>query len=214
MMEQKAKISILDDHQLFRFGIGAILKSEPQFTVVGDYAQAAELLKDIDTNTPTLIITDLSLGKESGLDLIKKVKSIYPRVKILVMSMHKDEFHISNAVESGCDGYLYKDDRPEEVIIAVKALMNDEKYYSKDVSNILMNRIYNNPRHSTQPFLTQKEKEVVHHLMKGLSSKEIAGQMNISARTVEAHRYNILNKFGLRSATELVKLVAEQKIQF
>jgi DNA-binding NarL/FixJ family response regulator len=213
-MQLKARISIVDDHGLFRFGIGAILKSEPLFTLIGDYALAADLLKDISINTPNLVITDLSLGKESGLDLIKKIKNQYPKVKVLVMSMHKDEFHISNAVESGCDGYLYKDDKPEEVIAAVKALMNEEKYYSKDVSNILMNRIYNNPRHSTQPFLTQKEKEVVHHLMKGLSSKEIAGQMNVSSRTVEAHRYNILNKFGLRSATELVKLVAEQKIQF
>jgi DNA-binding NarL/FixJ family response regulator len=213
-MEPKAKIAVVDDHQLFRFGIAAILKSEPSFTLVGEYAQAADLLKGMDGNMPNIVITDLSLGKESGLDLIKKIKALHPRMRVLVMTMHKDEFHISNAVESGCDGYLYKDDKPEEVIAAVKALMNEEKYYSKDVSNILMNRIYNNPRHSTQPFLTQKEKEVVHYLMKGLSSKEIASQMNVSSRTVEAHRYNILNKFGLRSATELVKLVAEQKIQF
>ncbi|MFM9836717.1 MAG: response regulator [Cyclobacteriaceae bacterium] len=213
-MEPKAKIAVVDDHQLFRFGITAILKSEPSFILVGEYAQAADLLKGMEVNMANIIITDLSLGKESGLDLIKKIKALHPRMRVLVMTMHKDEFHISNAVESGCDGYLYKDDKPEEVIAAVKALMNEEKYYSKDVSNILMNRIYNNPRHSTQPFLTQKEKEVVHHLMKGLSSKEIASQMNVSSRTVEAHRYNILNKFGLRSATELVKLVAEQKIQF
>jgi DNA-binding NarL/FixJ family response regulator len=213
-MEQKIKIAIVDDHGLFRFGINAILKNDPSFAVVGDYAQAADMLKDIKINTPDLIITDLSLEKESGLELIKKIKHEYPQIKVLVMSMHKDEFHIATAVESGCDGYLNKDDKPEEVITAVKTLISGEKYYSKDVSNILMNRIYNNPRHSTQPFLTQKEKEVVHHLMKGFSSKEIASQMKISSRTVEAHRYNILNKFGLRSATELVKLVAEQKIQF
>jgi DNA-binding NarL/FixJ family response regulator len=213
-MEQKAKISIVDDHGLFRFGINAILNSEPSFTIVGEYTKAADLLAALPDTPPTLVITDLSLGKESGLELIKQIKALYPKIKVLVMSMHKDEFHIANAVESGCDGYLYKDDTPEEVITAVKALINGEKYYSKDVSTILMNRIYNNPRHSTQPFLTQKEKEVVHHLMKGLSSKEIATQMKLSARTVEAHRYNILNKFGLRSANELVKLVAEQKIQF
>jgi DNA-binding NarL/FixJ family response regulator len=213
-MKKQVKISILDDHGLFRFGINAILQSEPSFAVVGDYSQARDMIEDIKINTPDLIITDLSLGKESGLELIKRVKALYPQTKVLVMSMHKDEFHIANAVESGCDGYLNKDDRPEEVIAAVKALISGEKYYSKEIANILMNKIYNNPRHSTQPFLTQKEKEVVHHLMKGLSSKEIASQMNISSRTVEAHRYNILSKFGLRSATELVKLVAEQKIQF
>jgi DNA-binding NarL/FixJ family response regulator len=213
-MKQKVKVAIVDDHGLFRFGINAILKNEPSVIVVGDYAQAGDMMEDIKQNTPDLIITDLSLEKESGLELIKKIKAAYPRIKVLVMSMHKDEFHIATAVESGCDGYLNKDDTPEEVVTAIKTLMNDEKYYSKDISNILMNRIYNNPRHSTQPFLTQKEKEVVHYLMKGLSSKEIASQMNISSRTVEAHRYNILNKFGLRSATELVKLVAEQKIQF
>jgi DNA-binding NarL/FixJ family response regulator len=213
-MKQKVKIAIVDDHGLFRFGISAILKNEPSFEVIGEYSQSVAMMEDIKVNTPHLIITDLSLEKESGIELIKKIKSLYPQVKVLVMSMHKDEFHISNAVENGCDGYLNKDDTPEEVVTAVKALINDEKYYSKDVSNILMNRIYNNPRHSTQPFLTQKEKEVIHHLMKGLSSKEIASEMKISSRTVEAHRYNILNKFGLRSATELVKLVAEQKIQF
>ncbi len=212
-MIPKVKIAIIDDHGLFRFGISAILNSETSFIVTGDYAAPSDLLNAIPTTTPSLVISDLSLGKESGLDLIKKIKSLYS-IKILVMSMHKDEFHIANAVECGCDGYLYKDDKPEEVIEAVKAIMRNEKYYSKDVANILMNRIYNNPKHSSQPFLTQKEKEVVHHLMQGLSSKEIAVQMKLSTRTVEAHRYNILNKFGLRSATELVKLVAEQKIQY
>ncbi len=212
-MTPKAKIAIIDDHRLFRFGISAILTSEPSFIVTGDYSTSAELLAAIPSTNPTLVVSDLSLGKESGLDLIKKIKSLY-RIKILVMSMHKDEFHIANAVEHGCDGYLYKDDKPEEVIEAIKAIMNNEKYYSKDVANVLMNKIYNNPKHSSQPFLTLKEKEVVHHLMNGLSSKEIAVQMKVSTRTVEAHRYNILNKFGLRSATELVKLVAEQKIQY
>jgi DNA-binding NarL/FixJ family response regulator len=213
MIASSIKVIVVDDHGLFRFGLGAILESAPEMKLIAQFADAS-VLESLPELKPDVIVCDLSLGSNSGLDLIKTIKKKFENIKVLVVSMHKDEFHITHAIEAGASGYVYKDDRPEELLNGIRQVAAGEKYFSKEISRIWMNRISNNPNTTTQPFLTKKEKEVVHYIMQGLTSKEIAEKMFLSARTVETHRYNILNKLGLRNVTELVKMVADQKIAF
>jgi DNA-binding NarL/FixJ family response regulator len=205
------RVVIVDDHGLFRFGVKAILKGEESILLVGEFADCS-VLDSIPQLLPDLMIVDLSLGKESGLDLIKEVRKSYPPIKILVMSMHKDEFHIQYAIKNGADGYLYKDDKPEELITAIKRIAKGETYYSMHVAKSITD--IENSTDPTRAVLTQKEKEVIHFILNGHTSKEIGAFLTISARTVEAHRYNILNKLGLRNTTELVKLVNDRKLNF
>lgn len=207
------KIAIVDDHELFRMGIRAILGSNAHYQIVGEFSDT-KVLQQIPVINPLLIICDLSLGKESGIQLIRNVKINYPAIFILVMSMHRDEFHVLHALENGADGYLCKTDRPEEILKAIHKILSGEKYYSEQIAEVINTSKTNNPSQSSKLFLTKKEKEVIHFIMEGLTSKQISDRLNVSSRTIETHRYNILTKLGLRSTTELVKMIADQNLSF
>jgi DNA-binding NarL/FixJ family response regulator len=210
------KISLIDDHSLFRLGLKAIISNDKDIELVGDYGSPEEFLERWQSNPVgvDLVITDLSFDDSNGLDLIKTVKKLNSNVKVIALSMHKEEFYILSAVESGVEGYLHKDIRETEFIKAIKQVMAGESYYSGFVSQILIKNIYNKPKRSSQPFLTSREREVVNYLAKGLSTREIASKLKVSPRTIDAHRYNILGKFGLQNTTQLVRKIMEQKITF
>jgi DNA-binding NarL/FixJ family response regulator len=213
-MSSTVRVIIVDDHRIFRMAIKNILSQDPMLEVIGEYADHS-VLTILEEAKPDVILCDLSLENESGLELIKKIRKYDNTIKLVIMSMHKDEFHILQAIEHGIDGYLYKDDQPEEVIHGIKQVLKGDKYYSSNINEVISNRIQNNPNLANkQLFLSKKEKEVVHYLMKGHTSKEIAEYMSLSQRTVESHRYNISNKLGLKNTTELIKLITEHKIIF
>ena len=167
----------------------------------------------IPTLGADIIFVDISLGEESGLDVAKYIKNVNPKLKVIILSSHKEEFYVINALEADVDGYVHKDVDPAELINGIYKVLKGDKFFSVEISSLLINNVYNRPK-SGLPYLTNKEKEVVKYLMDGLSSKEIANKMDVSARTIETHRANALNKFNLKNTTELVKKIIEQKIQF
>lgn len=208
-----AKIIVIDDHTLFRVGLVAILKKETKFEVVGEYKSFAPVRPLIPNLNAHVVLVDISLGKESGLDVAKYIKNVNPSLKVIILSSHREEFYVVNALEAGVDGYIHKDSEPEELITGIHKVLQGEKFYSIEISSLLINSIYNKP-HRGLPFLTNKEKQIIQYLMEGHSSKEIAGILDVSPRTVETHRANVLSKFGLKNTTELIKKVVEQKIKF
>ncbi len=208
-----AKIVIIDDHALFRAGLVAILKREPKFEIVGEYSSFKPVRPLIPALDANVVLVDISLGKESGLEIAKYIKNVNPMLKVVTLSSHKEEFYVLNALEAGVDGYIHKDADPEELITGIHKIVRGEKFYSIEISSLLINSIYNKPKKGI-PFLTNKEKHVIQHLMEGCSSKEIADLLDVSPRTIETHRANILGKFGLKNTTELIKKIVEQKIKF
>lgn len=208
-----SKIVVLDDHALFRAGLIAILKKEPKFEIVAEYRSFAPIKPLIPSLDAHVVLVDISLGKESGLDIAKYIKNVNPALRVIILSSHREEFYVVNALEAGVDGYIHKDSEPDELIAGIHKVLNGDKFYSVEISNLLINNIYNKPNRGL-PFLTNKEKQVIKHLMEGFSSKEIAGFLDVSPRTVETHRANVLNKFGLKNTTELIKNIVEQKIKF
>lgn len=206
------RIVLLDDHALFRVGLSAILKNEPGFDVVGEYSKFSQLKPLIPTLAADIVFVDISLSEESGLDVAKYIKNVNPKLKVVILSSHKEEFYVVNALEAEVDGYIHKDVEPQELIKGVHKVLKGDTFFSLEISGLLINNLYNRPK--GLPFLTPKEKEVIRYLMEGLSSKEIADKMDISPRTIETHRANVLNKFHLKNTTELIKKILEQKIQF
>jgi two-component system nitrate/nitrite response regulator NarL len=206
------RIVLLDDHALFRVGLSAILKNEPGFDVVGEYSKFSQLKPLIPTLAADIVFVDISLSEESGLDVAKYIKNVNPKLKVVILSSHKEEFYVVNALEAEVDGYIHKDVEPQELIKGVYKVLKGDTFFSLEISGLLINNLYNRPK--GLPFLTPKEKEVIRYLMEGLSSKEIADKMDISPRTIETHRANVLNKFHLKNTTELIKKILEQKIQF
>jgi two-component system nitrate/nitrite response regulator NarL len=207
-----ARIVLLDDHTLFRVGLSAIIKNEPGFEVVGEYSKFSQLKPLIPTLAADIVFVDISLSEESGLDVAKYIKNVNPKLKVVILSSHKEEFYVINALEAEVDGYIHKDVEPQELVKGVYKVLKGDTFFSLEISGLLINNLYNRPK--GVPFLTQKEKEVIRYLMEGFSSKEIADKMDISPRTIETHRANVLNKFHLKNTTELIKKILEQKIQF
>jgi len=208
------RIVLIDDHALFRIGLAAILKKDDQFSIVGEYSGFAMVKHIIPTWDVDIALVDISLGKDSGLEVAKYIKSFNSKTKVIILSGHREEFYLVNAIEAGVDGYIHKDIEPNELLTGIRKVIKGDKFYSSEISNILVNRIYSNKRHEGLPFLTDREKEIINYLMEGHSSKGIAALLNVSPRTVETHRANVLSKFGLKNTTELIKKIVEQKISF
>lgn len=208
----RSRIVLLDDHALFRVGLIAILRNEPTFEVSGEYRNFSQIKPLIPNLQAELVLVDITLEDESGLDVAKYIKNVNPSLKVIILSSHKEEFYVINALEAGVDGYVHKDTEPAELIRGIRKVLRGEKFYSLEISSLLINNIYNKPK--GLPFLTNKEREVIRYLLEGFSSKEIADKLDVSPRTIETHRANILNKFNLKNTTELIKKIVEQKIHF
>ncbi len=207
------RIALLDDHALFRMGLVAILNKEKGFEIIGEYKSFSTLKPLIPSLPADVVFVDLSLEDESGLDVAKYIKNVTPRLKVIILSSHKEEFYIVNALEAGVDGYIHKDAEPAELISGINKVLKGDKFFSLEISGLLINNIYSKPK-AGLPYLTKKEKEVIKYLMDGYSNKEIADKMDVSPRTVETHRANALNKFNLKNTNELIKQIIEQKIKF
>jgi DNA-binding NarL/FixJ family response regulator len=208
---EPARVVILDDHTLFRIGVCEILKNEPDVVVVGEYSSFSQLKPLIPTLAADLVFVDISLEEESGLDVAKYIKNVNPKLKVIILSTHKEEFYVINALETGVDGYIHKTVDSAELVKGVKKVLKGGTFYSLEISGLLINSAYH--KQKSLPFLTPKEKEVIRYVLDGYSNKEIADKMDISPRTIETHRANVLNKFNLKNTTELIKKILEHKIQ-
>ncbi|HTJ51815.1 MAG TPA: response regulator transcription factor [Cyclobacteriaceae bacterium] len=207
------RIVVIDDHALFRIGLIAILNKNPHFNVVGEYKSFSAFKPVMSDVKADLALIDISLEKESGFDAINCIRKLNPDIRIVILSSHKEEFYIVNALEADIDGYIHKNAEPSELIMGLEKVLEGEKFYSLEISNILVGSLYKK-NYRGLPSLTSKEKEIIKNLMNGNSSKEIAAMLNVSPRTVETHRANILGKFGLKNTTELVTRISEHKIKF
>lgn len=206
------KIAVVDDHALSRIGLIALLKEDSRFDITGVYRSfntIKPLIPDLDAN---LIIVDIALSKQTGFDVAAYIKEYNPSLKVIILTLLKEDFHIMSAVESDIDGYIHKDAEPEELILGINKVLNGEKFYSLEISNILISNLQKR-NFKGLPFLTTKEKEIIKYLMEGNSSKEIAAMLAVSPRTIDTHRANILSKFNLKNTNELITKIAEQKIR-
>lgn len=206
-------IAIIDDHALFRLGLVAILKKDDRINIAGEYANFNEVRHLVPSWNVDIALVDISIGRESGLEVAKYIKNCNPKTKVVILSGHSEEFYVVSSIEAGVDGYIHKDIEEQELITGIHKVMKGEKFYSMEITNLLINNVYNRPQRGL-PFLTKKEKEVIKYLMEGFSSKEIAAELDVSPRTIETHRANVLNKFNLKNTTELIKKIVEQKIVF
>jgi two-component system nitrate/nitrite response regulator NarL len=201
---------ILDDHTLFRIGLCQILKNEG-FDVVGEYSNFSQL-KPLIPNLPAdLVFVDISLEDESGLDVAKYIKHVNASLKVIILSSHKEEFYVINALEAGVNGYIHKTVDAVELVRGINKVLKGGTFYSLEISGLLIQSAYHRTR--SAPFLTPKEREVIRYVLDGYSNKEIADKMNISPRTIETHRANVLSKFNLKNTTELIKKILEHKIE-
>jgi DNA-binding NarL/FixJ family response regulator len=204
-------IIVVDDHSVFRMGLLSILRSDPRFNVEGDYKSFNLLQPLVNNLNAHVILIDISVNKEAGFDVPQFLKTTNPSIKVIIVTYVKEEFYILNAVEGGVDGYIHKDSEPDEIKLGIAKVVAGEKFYSREISNILVQN-FQKKTYRGLPFLTSKEKEIIRFIMDGHSSKQIASFLDVSPRTIDTHRANILAKFNLKNTSELISKIAEHKI--
>jgi len=201
------RVVIAEDHTLFRQGIMALLSLEPEFEVVGEAADGYQAIQSAKELKPDLILLDISMPRVDGMAAIKEIKRVCPEAKILILTVHKTEEHVLETLKSGASGYVLKDASREELLLAMKSVLQDKRYLSPDISARIVDG-YLNGRGADEPdtpwkSLTPREKQVLKLVAEAYKNKEIADFLCISVKTVAKHRSNIMAKLDLHSASEL-----------
>jgi Response regulator containing a CheY-like receiver domain and an HTH DNA-binding domain len=212
----KIKIILADDHRIFRDGIKSLLSDYDLIQVIGEASSGNELLDMLKTLKPDVVIIDITMPGFSGIEASQKISSLYPEIKIMILSMHTNEEFVINSIKAGAKGYLPKDTSKEELLDGIKILHGGGEYYSKSVSdNFLKNYIKKVKVEQSlmeNEALTLREIEILKLVASGLSNKEIADQLFISIKTVDAHKNHIMQKLKLKNATEMVLYAVRNKI--
>lgn len=204
------KIIIVDDHTVVRRGIRMLLEDVDEFNVVDEATNGVEAIKKCKELSPDIIISDITMPDMTGLELTKTLQKECPKIKVLLLTMHQESEYVINAFKSGAFGYLHKGVQEDEIVTAIIQIMNGEKYYSSEVSEILMQNLINDKKEA-EP-LTKREQEVLKELIDGLSNKQIASKLFISIRTVDTHRSNIMNKLQVNNTAALVKYALQNNL--
>ena len=193
-MKNNIKIAVIDDHLIFLKGLVMLLEQDENLEVLYALNNHADLLNNIKTQTPDLLITDISMPEINGVELCKIIRKQYPEIKILVMSSY------SNTISStDIDGYLLKDTDPETLIESIKKIVSkNEKVFYKDFQTV-ENFDFN------KNIVSKREKEIINYISKGKTTEEIAEKLCISKRTVETHRKNIFIKLKVNNTAGLIK---------
>ena len=214
---EEIKVVLADDHVVVRNGIKMLLENEGEIKVIGEASDGYEALEAVKNLQPDVLVIDIRMPNMNGLEATSKLKSVSDRTKALILSMHNDEDYILQSVESGASGYLLKDTSKDEFLKAIRSVYHGGKYFSGDISNVLVNSYLTvkNPKSGANKDqgndyeLTKREKEILKLIYEGVGNKEIAEQLNKSIRTIETHRFNIMKKLKVGNVVELFKKVEE-----
>lgn len=207
------KIIIADDHRIIRDGLKSLLSDEKDIRIIGEAADGEEALVKTRELKPDILIADISMPELNGIEMTRLLSKEGLDTKVLIVSMHDNEDYISQALDAGASGYLLKDSSKDELLKAIKAVQDGETYCSGDVSKILLNKFLVSSRSKKLKIesedrleLTKREKEILKLISDGLSNKEIANLLFVSTRTIDTHRYNVMQKLNVKNGAELVRI--------
>jgi len=201
-MRRKLQVLIVDDEGLLRDGLCALINLEEGVTVAGAICGATALQTLSLPTTPDVIIADFNALTVRGAELVIAARELWPSVHILVLTLQKNEESIEAAVRAGVDGYLFKTDRRSDLRSALRTVMEGRRHFSPPIPERLANGSINQQDHTQQESdgLSDREREVMKMIARGLRTREIAERLSVSHKTVEKHRTNLMRKLGVRSA--------------
>ncbi len=206
-------VVLADDHVLVRDGIKALLEDQSGIKVIAEASNGKEALEIIASTKPHVLIVDIRMPEMNGIEVVKAINDTYTDVRTLVLSMHDSEEYVVKAIQAGADGYLLKGASKEEFLKALTNIASGGKYFTGDVSAIIMNNFVNGNTNTEvvtekkvkiDPFnLTKREKQILNLVLQLKNNKDIAEELNISKRTAEVHRFNLMKKLEVKNLMEL-----------
>jgi DNA-binding NarL/FixJ family response regulator len=206
------RILIVDDHSAVRRGVRQLVETKPYYQVVGEAADGRAAIELAQETNPDITILDYSLPELNGLDLAQVLKRSFPRMEILLYTMHDREEIIMDVLRAGVRGFVLKSDTEPHLIAALDALSLHRPYFSNAVSETLLDKFLETKPQPTAGSLTHREREVVQQIAEGRINKEIAQILSISVKTVETHRASAMHKLKLRTTADLVRYAIRNNI--
>ncbi len=209
------KVVITDDHELFRHGMRKILAGHGDIEVVGEAKNGLDLLKLLQKMSPDLILLDISMPGLRGLEAISEIKRSHPRTKIVILTMHRDSDFLFQAMSSGANGYLLKEDAEKDLFAAIDSTRKGGTFISQLVAADSMQDWIQLRRGDKKPeaaeLLTMRERQILKLIAEGKSSREIGALLCISFRTVERHRANMMEKLAVNKTADLIRIAIDKK---
>ncbi|WP_405232895.1 response regulator [Lentisalinibacter salinarum] len=207
---------MVDDHAIMRDGLTAMLGNEEGLEVVATAADGKAAIQVVDRHEPDLVLIDLSMPRTDGARAISVIKRRHPEVHVVVLTFHKEDVHIHAALQAGADGYVLKDDGRAELLTAVKHVAAGRSYLSPAICDRVMSgyvRAGEQPERTSRTrsweILTEREREVLKLVAEGYTTRQIAGYLSLSAKTVEKHRANMMRKLGLKNVSAVTTYALE-----
>lgn len=206
------RIIIVDDHDAVRRGVRQLLDTTPYYQVVGEAADGRTALELAREARPDIAILDYSIPDLNGFDLSHALKREFPRIEILIYTMHDREEIVMGLLRAGIRGFVLKSDTEKHLIAALDALSIHRSYFSSAISDALLNQFLESEPSAHASILTHREREVVQQVAEGRINKEIAHRLNISVKTVETHRASAMRKLKLRTTADLVRYAVRNQL--
>ncbi len=212
-MKSSIKIFVVDDHPVVRDGLKLLLELENDLQVCGLAENARKAMKEISTEKPDLTIVDISLkGTINGIELTKALKNRYPKMPILVLSMHDESIYAERAIRAGAKGYIMKHEMTGAIVTAIRSILEGKLYLSENMTSKFLEKVMNingNKFKSPLDGLTNRELEVFQLIGEGVRTRDIAAKLNLSIKTIDTYRLRIKTKLNIDNSTELTKTAIE-----
>ncbi|WP_036383757.1 response regulator transcription factor [Muricauda sp. MAR_2010_75] len=224
VLQQIITIVLADDHSLVRDGIGALLEEEPDLDVIGEVSNGLEAIQMVEDLAPDILIIDIRMPELGGIETVERLnENPNLKTKCIILSMHDSEEYILKSVQAGASGYLLKDTGKTEFVKAIHMVQEGGKYFSGDISNVLVNNLFSSGKNindkstskerKSNPFdLTNKELKVLELVLAGYTNKEISEKLKNSKRTIETHRFNLMKKMKVKNLIDLSKKASEYNL--
>ncbi|GAB3708669.1 response regulator transcription factor [Spirosoma flavus] len=218
------RILVADDHSVVRKGIRTLLEDESDMQIIGEAADGDEAIEMLSQTEPDVLLLDITMPRMSGIEALKVVSQQYPRVRTLMFSMHNNPDYILKSVQHGAAGYILKDTNQEEILLAVRTIVNGDLYYPPNASSVIIRNLMQvsstipksdlptqPKRPSVWQKITSREAQILSCLIDGLSSIEIAERFGISPNTVANQRASIIRKAGVKNTADLIRIALEDR---
>ena len=200
------KILLVDDHPVLRKGLVRLIDAKEEFVVCGEASTAAEGMALIRERAPDLVIVDIGLPGTSGIELTKTIRAEFPKLPVLILSMHEEALYATRALRAGAMGYIVKQDAVDNIAVALQEALNNRRY----LSPVIASQLYQNgPTDDPVSLLTDREFEIFQLIGKGHEVREISDALGVSPKTVETHRTNIKEKLKLKNARQVTRLAVQ-----
>ena len=206
----RPRVLLADDHRMLAEGLKSLLAEE--FDVVGVVEDGRAVLAAVKNLRPDVVVADITMPHLNGVDAVARLKKDNPDIKVVMLTMHSNASYARRALEAGALGFVLKHSAPAELVMAIRAALKGKTFITPALAGEVLRAVQHGPRHTNVGSLTQRQREILQLLAEGRSAKEMAETLAISARTVEFHKYQMMEALGLHSSAELIHFAIKQGI--